>query len=1230
MRHLAQPAASEPLPLESRPPSRVRAVFSPAAAIRRAIALTSAGRPQAAFRLYVRAARAGLPEAEYRLGRCYLEGTGVPASRRDALAWLERAGRHGEVEAQTMLAVLHLHGMGGGPDSGEESHAGARLFGAEETAAPDYRAAAHWARLAAEGGSAEGQAVLASILTSGSAEVRDVNEADFWFERSAVAGCPQGMLGHALAIDRKGGPRSEVIELLSNAGRAGLPMALYLLGVISEHALGVARDQAAAAQFYRRAAEHGCRPAQTRWGQVLLGGLGVELDAASGESWLRRAALAGDSEAAFLVGDLYVKGGRLPPNHIEAANWFRRAAEAGHSGAARSLGLLYLSGSGVPADAEEAARWFRRSADAGDRAALAELGNLVLKGVGGDDDGHRVSNWFAQAAASGDPVAAFNYAVCLTHGIGVGRNDREAARWLRKASDNVVDAQYWYGRILLDGRGVERDPQQGHAWLARAAASGAPRTSALPWQQVPAGGAAERGSSIAATAPPVGPSDGGIFAATACGAREGVGACAAAAPSPATPLPLNAGRGVQEGSSAQDEPPRAAPQGELQEGFANAVASGFSKVSHDLTSPSQRIGSSGGLKEEPTTVKPTTLHEQVLCPCGSGLRACRCCDLDPVYAATPVISGQLPPLLKTAAEALARGDGAAAESLCFAALDVAPRLPRALWLLYQIRRSSGPETAAMALLERLVMLDPNNVEAVQELALLQFMRRELAIAEQHARNAIRLAPRHPRSHNLLGMILTEAQNPHTGEFHYRRALEFSGERDPILLANLAWNLKSQGKIAESRALYEESIAAAPEVFQTLFGRAQLEESDRNHAGAQQWLDRAAALRPDDSGVHIARARLLINMGSHDAALAALERSDDASGARSDPDWLLQKGRILDRLARHDEAFACFEAAKRRLREVTGKAYLEREAQESAARLSHFFVGDRLRLLPRAPARKDCAQPIFILGFPRSGTTLVEQSLSSHPRISAGDELPFINELSGAIPRLFASPLGYPEALAELWMGDNCRGLETLRDSYLQKAELRGIVNPGSAWFTDKMPLNEMHLGLIALIFPHAPLIHILRHPLDVVLSVFSHYLTHGYFCANALESIARHYVLVMDLVQRYRAEMTLRYLPVRYEDLVDDMAGGVRRMLDFIGEPFDERCVNFQDNRRLPLTPSYAQVAERLYDRSRFRYRHYRRHLEPVIPILRPIIDRLGYTVDVGEDRATEDDGAARRSGQAR
>ena len=123
-------------------------------------------------------------------------------------------------------------------------------------------------------------------------------------------------------------------------------------------------------------------------------------------------------------------------------------------------------------------------------------------------------------------------------------------------------------------------------------------------------------------------------------------------------------------------------------------------------------------------------------------------------------------------------------------------------------------------------------------------------------------------------------------------------------------------------------------------------------------------------------------------------------------------------------------------------------------------------------------------------------------------------------------------------------------------------------------------------------------------------LTHGFQCAFALETAALHYRRVMELVEHYRSVLTMRYLPIRYEDIVDDQAQSVRRMLEFIGEPFDPACVSFHENQRYARTASYAQVTEPLYDRSRYRYRHYRKHLQPAIDILGPVIERMGYHVD--------------------
>jgi tetratricopeptide (TPR) repeat protein len=605
----------------------------------------------------------------------------------------------------------------------------------------------------------------------------------------------------------------------------------------------------------------------------------------------------------------------------------------------------------------------------------------------------------------------------------------------------------------------------------------------------------------------------------------------------------------------------------------------------------------------PDPVDPTSP-----CPCGSGLRYARCCGLD--WTAPWPEPGPAPEVGRTRA-ALAAGNSAEAERELIELIERSPKHIGGLALLHELRAGQNQTSAAEALLGRIVRLDPNNLNATQALALLLFTKGALAEAEVHARNAVRIAPTDPQSHNLMGMIMTEAQRPKVGEHHYRRAMKLLAAPSAILIANLAWNLKNQGRMAESRALYEESMRLDPAIFQTLYGWARMEETDRNFARAGELLDAAESLSPGNPSVLLHRAILHGRVEHYVEALAAL---DDIERRRPGGDlgpieWS-EKGLLLDRMGRYAEAFAAFSEAKRNLRALTGQSYMAEEAAALVRRLTAFFVAPRLKILPRAGVRSEVAQPIFIVGFPRSGTTMIEQTLSAHPLISAGDELPIVGELTGLIPRMLNSPLAYPEAFAELWLGDQLEGLDNLRDYYLQRVRQLGALRKGARWFTDKMPLNETHLGIIGLTFPQAPIIHLLRHPLDVVLSVFSNHLTHGYYCAYDLTSIARHYVLVTDLVEHYRREMPLKYMAVRYEDVIDRQAESVRQMLAFVGAPYDRRCLDFHENLRYARTASYAQVTEKLYDRSRYRYRSYREQLAPVIPILEPAIRRLGYTID--------------------
>ena len=452
-------------------------------------------------------------------------------------------------------------------------------------------------------------------------------------------------------------------------------------------------------------------------------------------------------------------------------------------------------------------------------------------------------------------------------------------------------------------------------------------------------------------------------------------------------------------------------------------------------------------------------------------------------------------------------------------------------------------------------------------------------------------------HRAAALMLHRQGRLAEAEQEYRTALSFDGSHYDTMewLGALCLQV---GKIDEAIRWLGEAAERCPDTA----------AYHDNLAAALMLLDRVEALFPQNPNALLLRATVLGRMGKSDAALALLDQMAVSKTTLAPVEWL-EKGRLLDRMGRHAEAFAAFDAGKQRLREVSGQSYLDAHAQQLATRLQKFFSAKRLATLPRATARSDVAQPLFILGFPRSGTTLLEQTLSAHPRISAGDELPFIAEIAELMPRLLESPLAYPEALAELWMGDHREDLDNLRDHYLRRVAKLGIVPQGAAWFTDKMPLNETHLGLIGLIFPTSPLLHVTRHPLDVVLSVYSNLLTHGHYCAYALESAARHYAQVLDLVEHYRREMQLNYLRVRYEDMVDQQETTIRQVLKFIGVEFDPACLAFHENRRYARTASYAQVTEKLYERSRYRYRNYLPQLQSAIEILAPTIERLGYTL---------------------
>jgi Flp pilus assembly protein TadD len=597
------------------------------------------------------------------------------------------------------------------------------------------------------------------------------------------------------------------------------------------------------------------------------------------------------------------------------------------------------------------------------------------------------------------------------------------------------------------------------------------------------------------------------------------------------------------------------------------------------------------------------------CPCGSGLKHKNCCGwLQPALPDQDIIA-HFEGAFHLIESAAAAGRVEETQRKCIELLNQAPGHIRSLHALYQIHRRHGRPGPAEALARRVVQLLPNNAAAAGELALLLFERGEYVEAEMHARNMVRLEPDNAQGHNLMGMIFTETRRLLQGEFHYRKALQLHGAVGK-LCANLGYNLKSQGKLEEAEEMYRQAMELEPDNMVSLMGWIQTKEAGRRLDEAWELYHGAAdRVAADNINLCMTAAVLHRRQEEYDKAFAALERANPGQRPNTPP-YYYERGTLLDRMQRYDEAFASYAEANRLVRERSNRSYNGEYTKELRKRLMAFFIRSRLERLPRGiRGRHERATPIFVVGFPRSGTTMVEQMLSSLPQISAGDELPFIWEMTGALPKMLNSNLFYPECLADLWFGDNQAAPETLRDFYLKKVYQLNILDRGTEYFTDKMPLNETNLGLIHLIFPEAPVVHLLRHPLDVVLSCFFNDLTHGNNCSYELETAARHYVLVRDLVDHYLEHLDINYTALRYEDIVDDPERHCRKLVNFIGVDWDPSCLEFHKNPRYARTASYAQVTESLYRRSAFRYRNYIDHLEPVIPLLEPVIKRLGYTI---------------------
>jgi len=299
------------------------------------------------------------------------------------------------------------------------------------------------------------------------------------------------------------------------------------------------------------------------------------------------------------------------------------------------------------------------------------------------------------------------------------------------------------------------------------------------------------------------------------------------------------------------------------------------------------------------------------------------------------------------------------------------------------------------------------------------------------------------------------------------------------------------------------------------------------------------------------------------------------------------GELYDQIRMFDKAFSHY----KRGNSCVARHYSPEADKSRLDKTRAAFSADILERL--TSAEQSMFTPVFIVGMPRSGTSLVEKILSRHSQVRAGGEMPYIPEISLSLCDRWGNKINYPEKILDADVAD----IRQHAKQYQQRLE---VVAKGCSIVTDKLPHNFLFLGLIQVLFPAARIIHCRRNVLDTCLSNYFQYYSGPLDYAYNLEDIARHYNHYSDLMAHWRQVLNLDMLEIDYEILVTRQEETTRELVEFCGLQWESDCLSFQKSAEITRTASYAQVRQPMYRHAVERWRYYEKHLLPLIEKLKP------------------------------
>jgi tetratricopeptide (TPR) repeat protein len=503
---------------------------------------------------------------------------------------------------------------------------------------------------------------------------------------------------------------------------------------------------------------------------------------------------------------------------------------------------------------------------------------------------------------------------------------------------------------------------------------------------------------------------------------------------------------------------------------------------------------------------------------------------------------------------------------------------------------------ALLPLQRAVILQPQDPQARNNLGNVLKKLHRYTEAENHYRHALKLTPNLAEAHYNLGNVLKQQERYTEAESSYRKTLALN----PTLVSahnNLASALLNQGRFNEAEASYQQALKIDPQCDEAILelGHLQMDKGDMTEA--EVLFRKVLAFNPDNLSARYHLAQLKKTQPDDENFLALITAEKQIQGSDTPlPEGMavalhFALGKSYGDIGEHAQAFPHYiEGGKLK------RAALKHDSDQNTQHFNHIMnVFDSATLTRLSGGGTTSSVPVFIVGMPRSGTTLTEQIIASHPNVHGAGELSHLMSI-------VKSNTSYPDNVSKL----NPAELTTWAKSYIKALQQH---DPSAHHITDKMPGNFIAIGLIHLMLPNAKIIHVSRHPLDNCISYFTQLFEDGHAYSYDLSELGHYYADYARLMEHWRKVLPSNaFFDVRYEDIVADKETQARRLIEYCGLEWNDACLDFHKNKRSIHTASVTQVRQPIYTSSVARWKSYEKFLEP-------LIDALGDSIQKFESR---------------